>query len=80
MMARADPSRLNMFLRDFPAAGLVSLPGNRSFLIRDLIFEKKFLKKSNHGGGDQENEPKSFERIPSTAFNKALMSFTVTSR
>jgi hypothetical protein len=44
---------------------------------RDFIFVKKFLRKSNHGGGDQENEPKSFESMPSTDLNKALISFTV---
>lgn len=44
---------------------------------RDLIFEEKFLTKSIHGGGDQENDPKSFEKMPSIPLNNALIVFTL---
>ena len=39
--------------------------------------DEKFLRKSNHGGGDQENDPKSFEKMPSTPLNNAPMIFTL---
>jgi hypothetical protein len=86
-MARVEPRRLKLIPRGFSEAGVLSVPDDRDFLsertavvkreTRDLIFEVMFLRKSNHGGGDQENEPTSFERMPSTALNKALIRFTI---
>jgi len=42
---------------------------------RFLILVEKFLRKSNHGGGDQENEPMRFERMRSVDLKNLIRNF-----
>jgi hypothetical protein len=42
---------------------------------RFLILVEKWRRKSTHGGGDQEKEPKNFERTRDTALNKPVRNF-----
>jgi hypothetical protein len=86
--ARTEPSLLKLKLRCFSATGPVSLAGAVLLLpiertaaaapeARVLILCEKFLRNETQPGGDQVNEPKSFERMPRTVLNKALMNFTL---